>query len=274
MNALWALFRRELALAWGRGGGPLYACAFYVGLATLLPLGAGASPGRLAAVAPGCAFAALALSSLLSLERLFERDFEDGALDLLSLGRPGLEAVATAKCAAQWLANGAPLALLAPVVSVALGAPSASAPLTFATALAAGVGFAFTGGIGAALALGAKRGGVLVAVLVLPLFCPPMVFGAGAVEAFTTGLDWRTALSLLCAYSLAAAALAPLRHGGGVPERARLMQVRSKGIIHVTIDLILSPSKDEAAPPPCDASSFDGLRMRRLQRFAPERDGL
>ena len=209
MNALGALFRRELALAWGRGGGPLYACAFYVGLATLLPLGAGADPRRLAAVASGCAFAALALSSLLSLERLFERDYEDGALDLLALGGPGLELVSAAKCAAQWLANGAPLAVLAPVVSIALGAPPRSGWVTFAAALAAGVGFAFTGGLGAALALGARRGGVLVAVVVLPLFCPPVVFGAGAVEAFNNGLDWRTGLLLLCAYSLAAAALAP-----------------------------------------------------------------
>ena len=209
MNALAALFRRELALAWGRGGGPLYAGAFYAGLATLLPLAEGPAPDRLAAVAPGAAFAALALSSLLSLERLFERDFEDGALDLLSLGHPSLEMVSAVKCAAQWLANGAPLALLAPIVAIALGAPPASAVLTFATALVAGLGFAFTGGIGAALALGARRGGVLVAVIVLPLFCPPVVFGAGAVWAFVQGLDWRTGLLLLCAYSLAATALSP-----------------------------------------------------------------
>ena len=160
-------------------------------------------------MAPGASFAALALSSLLSLERLFERDYEDGALDLLSLGRPGLELVALVKCAAQWLANGAPLAVLAPVVAVALGAPTRIAPLTLLTALAAGVGFAFTGGIGASLALGARRGGVLVAVIVLPLFCPPVIFGAGALGAFVQGLEWRPGLLLLCAYSLAAAALAP-----------------------------------------------------------------
>jgi heme exporter protein B len=209
VTALWVLFRRELSLAWGRGGGPLYAGAFFVGLATLLPLAAGPAPDKLAEVAPGAAFAALALSSLLSLERLFERDFEDGALDLLALGRPGLELVAAVKCAAQWVANGAPLAVLAPGVAIALGAPARAAPLMFAAALAAGVGFAFTGGIGAALALGARRGGVLVAVIVLPLFCPPVVFGAGAVAGLLAGLDWRTGLLLLCAYSLAAAALSP-----------------------------------------------------------------
>jgi heme exporter protein B len=209
VSALAALFRRELALAWGRGGGPLFAGAFYVGLSTLLPLAEGPSPERLAAVAPGAAFAALALSSLLSLERLFERDFEDGALDLLSLGDASLEMVSAVKCLAQWLANGAPLAALAPVVSIALGAPLGLAWLTVLTALLGGLGFAFVGGIGAALALGARRGGVLVAVIVLPLFAPLVIFGAGALSALATGLDWRSGLLFLTAYSLAATALAP-----------------------------------------------------------------
>lgn len=209
MNPLAALFGRELSLAWGRGGGPLFACAFYVGLATLLPLAEGPSPKVLAAVAPGAAFAALALSSLLSLERLFERDYEDGALDLLSLGGPSLELTAAVKCLAQWLANGAPLAVLAPVVSIALGAAPALSLLTFATALAAGLGFAFIGGLGASLALGARRGGVLVAVIVLPLFAPLVIFGAGAIEAYAQGLPWTPGLIFLIAYSLAAAALAP-----------------------------------------------------------------
>lgn len=210
MSPLAALLGRELSLAWGRGGGPLFACAFYVGLATLLPLAEGPSPKVLAAVAPGAAFAALALSSLLSLERLFERDFEDGALDLLSLGAQPLEIVAAVKCLAQWLANGAPLAVLAPVVSIALGASPSLSLLTFVAALAGGLGFAFIGGIGASLALGAKRGGVLVAVIVLPMFAPLVVFGAGAIEAYAQGLDWRTGLIFLVAYSLAASALAPI----------------------------------------------------------------
>ncbi len=152
------LLRRELALAWGRGGGPLLACAFYVCTATLLPLAAGPSPARLAALAPGLAWLTLALSSLLSLERLFERDFEDGALDLLALGPAPLEMVCAVKCLAQWLAAGAPLALAAPLISIALGAPPALAPLVFVAALVGGLGFSFTGGLGAALALGGRRG--------------------------------------------------------------------------------------------------------------------
>ena len=208
--SLGVLLRRELALAWGRGGGPLLACAFYACLTVLLPLAAGPEPSRLALVAPGSAWVALALTSLLSLERLFERDFEDGALDLLALGPLPLELVCAVKCLAQWLANGAPLAVLAPVVSTALGADPRLAPLTFLCALIGGLGFAFTGGLGAALALGSRRGGLLVAVIVLPLLAPPVIFGGGAIDALASGLEWRSGLLLLGAYSLAAVGLAPI----------------------------------------------------------------
>jgi heme exporter protein B len=216
MSAVLILLRRELALGWGRGGGALYACAFYAGLATILPLAAGAEPQRLAALAPGVAFAALALSNLLSLERLFERDFEDGALDLLVLGSLPLEAVCAIKALAQWIAAGAPLALLAPLIAIALGASPALAPLVFLTALLGGLGFAFTGGVGAALALGARRGGLLISVIVLPLFAPPVIFGAGAVQAMASGLPWTPGLLLLGAYAAASAGLSPFAMAAGV----------------------------------------------------------
>lgn len=209
MNGLGVLFRRELSLAWGKGGGPLLALAFYAAVATLLPLAVGSEPTRLKAVSTGSAWLALALASLLSLERLFERDYEDGALDLLALGGPALEMVCFAKCLAQWLANGAPLALAAPVAAIALGADPALTPLIVMAALLGGLGFAFTGGIGAALSLGSRRGGVLIAVIVLPLFAPPVIFGAGALDAFAGGLEWRAGLALLGAYSLSAVALGP-----------------------------------------------------------------
>ena len=209
MNGFTTLMRRELALSWGRGGGPLLALAFYLSIATLLPLAIGSEPGRLAAIAPGAAWIGLALASLLSLERLFERDYEDGALDLLALGPAPLELAAFAKCLAQWITTGAPLAVLAPVAAIALGAAPNLAPVTFAAALIGGLGFSFCGGIGAALSLGARRGGVLIAVIVLPLFAPPVIFGGGAVAAYAAGLDWRTGLMLLSAYSLAMAALGP-----------------------------------------------------------------
>jgi heme exporter protein B len=150
------------------------------------------------------------LASLLSLERLFERDYEDGGLDLLALGPIPLELTAAVKCLAQWISTGLPLALFTPVASTALGADPRLIPLTFAAALLGGLGFAFVGGIGAALALGSRRGGVLIAVIVLPLFAPPVIFGGGAIEAMASGLNWTPGLLLLGAYSLSAAALGPL----------------------------------------------------------------
>ena len=209
MSAFLTLYRRELELAWGRGGGALLALGFYAGVATLVPLAIGPDPERLTAVAPGVAWIALALSALLSLERLYERDHEDGTLDLLALGPVPLTVVALAKGLAQWTAGGLPLALAAPVAALVLGAPSELAPLTFVTALIGGLGFAFTGGMGAALALGARRGGVLIAVVVLPLFCPPVIFGAGALEAMASGLNWTPGFAFLAAYSLGALALCP-----------------------------------------------------------------
>jgi heme exporter protein B len=215
VKALAVLFRREVSLAWG-GGGPLLALAFYACVATLLPLAVGAGDGRLSAVAHGAAWLALALASLLSLERMFERDFEDGALDLIALGPAPLEAVCLVKCLAQWAATGLPLAAAAPAAAAALGAPVELAPLIAATAAIGGVGLCCVGGTGAALALGSRRGGVLTAVVVLPLFAPPVIFGAGAVEALSAGLNWTPALALLCAYSLAATALTPFAMAAAV----------------------------------------------------------
>lgn len=206
---LLALFRRDLQLAWGGGGGPLLACGFYLGVAALVPLSAGPSPERLSTVAPGLAWLVLALASLLSLERLFEPDWEDGALDLLALGRPPLAAVAAVKAAAHWCATGAPLALLAPAAAIALGAPVRIAAPMLGAALLGGLAFAFLGSIGAALALGARRGGLLIAVLVLPLLVPPVIFGGAAVEAAAAGTPPLPSLALLAAYALLSVAAAP-----------------------------------------------------------------
>jgi heme exporter protein B len=210
MSAAMRLFVREAALAWGRGGGALVTVGFYLGVATLLPLAIGPEPERLAAVAPGVAWVALALAALLGLDRVFERDFEDGSLDLLTLAPLPLEIACAVKCLGHWVATGAPLALAAPAAAIALGAPPSLAPLVFACALAGGLAFAFTGGVGAALSLGARRGGLLTAVIVLPLFAPPVIFGGGALDAFAAGLPWKAGLALLGAYAAAAVALGPI----------------------------------------------------------------
>ncbi len=209
MRALGILFRRELALAWSGGGGPLLACGFFLCLTALVPLAAGGDPAGLRPVAGGVAWLALALASTLSLERLFERDLEDGALDLIALGPVPLELTVLAKAAAQWLAIGLPLALTAPVAAVTLGLEPGQAPLVAASALVGALGFALTGALGAALALGSKRGGLLIAVVVLPLFIPPVVFGAGALERAASGLSPAPALAFLAAYVLFAGVVTP-----------------------------------------------------------------
>ena len=212
---LLALFRRELHLGWS-GGGPLLAAGFYLGVTALVPLAAGASSERLAVVAPGLAWLVLALASLLSLERLFEPDWEDGGLDLLALGGPSLAAVATTKVAGHWIATGVPVAVLTPLAAVALGAPSAVLAPMAAAALIGGLVFATLGGIGASLALSARRGGLLIAVLVLPLLAPPVVFGAAAVDAAARGAAWLPSLALLAAYALLAGVAAPFAMSAGL----------------------------------------------------------
>ena len=216
MTAPAILFRRELALAWSGGGGPLLACGFFLCLTVLVPLAAGGDTAGLRAIAGGVAWLALALSSILSLERLFERDLEDGALDLIALGRVPLELVVLVKAAAQWLAVGVPLAVTAPVAAITLGLTPDQTPLVAASALIGALGFALTGALGAAMALGSKRGGLLIAVVVLPLFIPPVVFGAGALERAVSGLSPAPALALLAAYVLFAAVITPFAGAAAV----------------------------------------------------------
>jgi heme exporter protein B len=210
MSRLSALLAREVRLAWGRGGGPLVSVGFYAGVATMLPLAAGPEAERLSGVAVGIAWVTLALASLLSLERLFERDYEDGALDLLALSPAPLELTCAIKCLGQWIAAGAPLALAAPIAAIGLGAEPRLAPLILTCALIGGLAFSFVGGIGAALSLGARRGGLLTAVIVLPLFAPPVIFGGGALDALAGHLPWTAGFALLAAYAAAAVALGPI----------------------------------------------------------------
>ena len=214
MRLFLVLLRRELALAWARGGGPLLALGFFAAAVVMLPFSLGPEPARLARVAGGVAWVLLALASLLSLDRMFERDFEDGALDLISLGPLPLEIVASVKCLAQWVVTGAPLALVAPAGAIALGVRPDAAPVIAAAAALGGIAFAFLGGTGAALALASRRGGLLIAVVVLPLLTPPVIFGGAAIDNFQAGLPWATPFALLAAYALASAALAPFAMAG------------------------------------------------------------
>jgi len=210
----WLLYRREVSLAWARGGGAVLPVGFLVAAAVMLPLSLGPAPQRLAAVASGATWVILALASLLSLDRMFERDFEDGALDHLALGPLPLEVIAAVKGFAQWTVTGAPLALAAPLVAAGLGGPIAATPMVLIVAALAGLAYAFLGGAGAALALASRRGGVLIALIVLPLLTPPVIFGGAAIENYVGGLPWHGALAFLAAYALGAVALTPFAMAG------------------------------------------------------------
>jgi heme exporter protein B len=211
MNAFLQLLRRDMVIAWREGGTIGVALGFYVIVVTLLPLGLGPDLQLLSRIAPGILWVALLLAALLSLGRLFDADLEDGALDVLAIGPLPLEAVAVAKSLAHWLTTGVPLAALAPVLGLLLNLQPDAYGVLVATMLAGTPAISFVGAIGAALTVRTRRGGVLLALLMLPLFVPTLIFGVSAIGAVTTSSDvFFPSFLILCAISLAAVVLAPL----------------------------------------------------------------
>ena len=215
-RASFALLRRDLSLSVTKGGGPLLAAGFYLTLIAMIPLSLGPEPATLGKIAPGLAFLSLALSSLLSLERLFERDYHDGVFDLLVIGPIPLEFIGLLKVLSQWLGTGLLLGLMTPAVMIILGAPVTIAGWGLLTALLGSLSFALIGGVGAALALGSRSGGVLMAILVLPLYVPPVIFGAGLMSAAAAHLPVTQGLAFLSAYALFALALGPIAMGAAL----------------------------------------------------------
>ncbi|MEO0360802.1 MAG: heme exporter protein CcmB [Pseudomonadota bacterium] len=204
-----ALLRRDLALALRIGGGGAMALAFFLIAATLIPIGIGGSAEALAKVAGGVLWVSALLACLLSLDRLFQADFEDGSLDLIRLSPAPLELAVLAKAAAHWLTTGLPLVVAAPLLGVTLNlAPAAYGPLVASLAIGTPA-LSLIGAVGAALTVGVRRGGLLLSLLVLPLYLPTMILGARAVERASTGLDPWAALTLSGAVTLFALAAAP-----------------------------------------------------------------
>ena len=183
MRSFLALVRRDVRLAVREGGAIGTALGFFLIVVSLMPLGLGPDLNLLARIAAGILWIALLLAALLSLGRIFETDYEDGALEVLATGRLPLELVAAAKSLAHWLTTGIPLALLAPVLGILLNLDLKSYPILIATMLAGTPAVSFLGAIGAALTLKARRGGLLLAVIVLPLYIPTLIFGISAVSA-------------------------------------------------------------------------------------------
>jgi heme exporter protein B len=204
-----ALLLRDLRLALRSGGGFGLGLAFFLILAVLVPLGVGAEGGVLGRIAPGILWVGALLACLLSLDRIFALDHEDGSLDLLATSPLPLEGVVAVKALAHWLVTGLPLTLLAPALGVLLNlAPTAYGWLVLSLLLGTPT-LSIVGAFGAALTVGLRRGGLLLSLLVLPLYVPTLIFGAEVVRRGAEGMALGTPLALLAAISLGAAALLP-----------------------------------------------------------------
>ena len=203
-----ALLLRELRLAARSGGGAALALAFFALVATLVPLGVGADLKLLARIAGGVLWVGAVLAALLSLDRLFQSDYEDGSLDLLALSPLSLEAIAAAKIAGHWLSTGLPLTLLSPLLALLFGLPQQPMLILFVSLLIGTPAVSGLGAIGAGLTLSIRRGGLILPLILLPLLSPLVIFGAGAVIAALDGMG-NGALGFLGAFSLAATLLSP-----------------------------------------------------------------
>ena len=204
-----ALIRRDLTLAIRAGGGFGQGLVFFLIVATLVPLAVGPRPDLLAPIAPGILWLGALLACLLSLDRIFALDADDGSLDLLATAPLPPEAIATAKAATHWLTTGLPLTLAAPLLGPLLFLPgSATAWLTLSLALGTPA-LSWLGTFGAALTVGLKRGSLLLSLLVLPLYIPTLVFGAEVTRRGADGLAIATPLALLAGITLGCVALLP-----------------------------------------------------------------
>lgn len=209
MNIFLAVLRRDLLLAWRGRSDLLVALAFFLIVASLFPFGIGADPVQLRAIGPGVVWVAALLASLLALPRLFAQDHDSGVLEQLLLSPEPAVIWVSAKILAHWIATGLPLVLIAPLLGLMYRLePGATQVLIASLALGTPI-LSLIGAIGAALTLGLRGAGSLLALLVLPLFVPVLVFGASAVDAWAGGMSVAPQLSLLAGGSLAALALAP-----------------------------------------------------------------
>lgn len=204
------LLRRQLVLALRRPAGIANPLLFFAMVVVLFPLGLGPDPARLAVFAPGILWIIALLSSLLTSDTVFRSDFDDGSLEQLLLAPQPLYFSVLAYVGAHWLVTGVLLALASPVFGLMLGLPAAALPALFASLLLGSAVLSLVGGIGAALTVGLKRGGVLISLLILPLYMPVLIFGSAAVRAAVEGFPVAPHLAILGAMLSLSIALAPL----------------------------------------------------------------
>ena len=204
------LVGRELTLAVRGGIGTLMAVVFFVIAVTLFPLGVGPELGLLSRIAPGAVWVAALLAALLSLDRLFVADREDGSLEQLMLGTLPLEFVVLAKTVAHWLTTGLPLAIAAPILALLLNMSTDGLVILIVSLLLGTPILSLIGAVGAALTVSLRRGSALIALLVLPLYVPVLIFGVGAVEGAVLDVGVHANLSIMAGGLVAALTLGPV----------------------------------------------------------------
>jgi heme exporter protein B len=209
MKAFFSIVHRDLLLVMRRKSEVLTALFFFVVVTSLFPLGIGADGALLRKIAPGVLWVAALLSTLLGLQRMFAADYLDGALEQLILTPQSLVLLVSGKIAAHWLVSGLPLVLLAPIIGIQFDLDASSLYVLMASLLLGTPVLSLLGSIGAALTLGVRGGGVLMSLLILPLYIPVLIFGAGAVYANSVGLDITGHFSLLGALLILALAFVP-----------------------------------------------------------------
>lgn len=205
----WRIIQRDLLLAMRRRSDVLTTLFFFVIVVSLFPLSVGPEMNMLRTMAPGVVWVAALLASMLSLGRMFSSDYQDGTLEQMLLSPCSLSMLVLGKAFAHWLVSGVPLVLMAPVLGIQYDL-SVDALLVLTASLLLGTPvLSLIGAIGAALTLGLRGGGVLVSLLVLPLYIPVLIFGSGAVEASAAGLGYEAHFSLLGAFFLVSLVFAP-----------------------------------------------------------------
>ncbi len=204
------IIARDLKLALRQRSDAVMIVLFFVLTAALFPFGVGPEANQLAAIAPGVIWVTALLAVLLSLERLFLADYEDGSLELMALSPVPLEFTVLAKVFAHWLTTGLPLIAAAPLIAILFNMPLDALPVLALAMLLGTPTLSLIGAIGAALTLGSRRGGVLVPLLVLPLYIPTLIFGVSAVDAALAGFPVRPHLLLLAGILLISLVVSPL----------------------------------------------------------------
>ncbi len=209
MKAMWAIVRRDLLMVMRRKSEVLTALFFFVIVSSLFPLGIGPEPALLRKIAPGVLWVGALLATMLGLQRMFAADHADGTLEQMAISPTPLVWLVVGKVAAHWLVSGLPLVLMAPVLGIQFDLDAGALGVLMLALLLGTPLLSLIGAIGAALTLGVRGGGVLLSLLVLPLYVPALIFGAGAVESHISGLGAGGHLSLLAALLIMAALFAP-----------------------------------------------------------------